>query len=290
MKNIIYYFSGTGNSLVVARDIGKRLNAELISIPSMMNKKRIDSKPRMIGIVFPVYHQSVPYILKRFVDKMDGLEGKYVYGICTYGDSPCMALEHLDGLIRLQGGKLSAGFAVKQPYNYLTPSFSIKGFLNKFKLREVDINKQQDMFEDWKAKLESIYPILLLQLDAKIEIKSKWIEKIVEGLNLKETLQKRIWLKISGYDERTKLSFLESLQLMDNGFWYSDRCNGCKTCAKICPVHNIKIVDKRPIWQHRCEQCFACLQWCPKQAIEFGEGTIGLKRYHHPSVKLSDML
>jgi Fe-S-cluster-containing hydrogenase component 2 len=56
------------------------------------------------------------------------------------------------------------------------------------------------------------------------------------------------------------------------------------------PVGNIGIVDDWPIWQHRCEQCFACLQWCPQEAIQFGSNTANRKRYHHPNVRLADML
>jgi len=44
------------------------------------------------------------------------------------------------------------------------------------------------------------------------------------------------------------------------------------------------------MWQHHCEKCFACLQWCPQEAIQFGSKTSGRKRYHHPDVKLADMV
>ncbi len=37
----VYYFSGTGNSLAVARDIAEKTNGKLISIPSVMSKDRI---------------------------------------------------------------------------------------------------------------------------------------------------------------------------------------------------------------------------------------------------------
>ncbi|WP_413814614.1 hypothetical protein [Candidatus Cryosericum septentrionale] len=58
----------------------------------------------------------------------------------------------------------------------------------------------------------------------------------------------------------------------------------------MCPVGDIEQVDGRPVWQHHCQQCFACLQWCPKEAIQFGKETPHGKRYHHPGVKLSDMI
>lgn len=77
---------------------------------------------------------------------------------------------------------------------------------------------------------------------------------------------------------------------MEHGFWCNKQCNGCGICSKVCPIKNIMMVEGRPMWQHHCEQCFACLQWCPKEAVQFRKGTAYGKRYHHPKVKLSDML
>jgi flavodoxin len=40
----VYYFSGTGNSLAVARDIAEKIKGKLISIPSVMEKEKIETK------------------------------------------------------------------------------------------------------------------------------------------------------------------------------------------------------------------------------------------------------
>jgi MinD superfamily P-loop ATPase len=43
LKNIIYYFSATGNCLTAARDTAKILDdTELVNIADMLNEKRID--------------------------------------------------------------------------------------------------------------------------------------------------------------------------------------------------------------------------------------------------------
>ena len=82
--------------------------------------------------------------------------------------------------------------------------------------------------------------------------------------------------------EKTDLKYIESIRLMDHGFHSDGHCAGCGTC--------VALGGGKPVWNHRCEQCFACLQWCPQQAIQFGEDTAGNPRYHHPEIKLNEML
>ena len=91
-KAVVYYFSGTGNSFAVARDIARKINGELISIASVIDEESIKTDADMIGIVFPVYNQGIPYIIKRFINKTKySLGEKYIFGVCTCGDSPCLS-------------------------------------------------------------------------------------------------------------------------------------------------------------------------------------------------------
>lgn len=290
MSAVVYCFSGTGNSFCVAKDIAEGINAELVSVfdKGFANIKCHENK--IIGIVFPVYHQGIPPIIKRFVKQFEGLKGKYIFGVCTYGDSPGISLEYLEQCIKLNGGKLSAGYAVRMPYNYITPPFKVKNFFKSFMLREINSNAQQVMFQNWENKLITILRDIEEQRNSKIEVKAKFIEKTLDMMNLRNTLQKTIWLKIAGVVDIKNITFEESISLMDQGFWCNDNCNSCGTCFNICPVDNINMIEGKPVWHHHCEQCFACLQWCPKSAIQFREGTMNGKRYHHPKVKLSDMI
>jgi ferredoxin len=86
-----------------------------------------------------------------------------------------------------------------------------------------------------------------------------------------------------------KMSF-QSVHKMDKKFWMDDKCNGCGICLSVCPAGNIEMTGEKPSWLHRCEQCLACLQWCPQEAIQHGKNTVKYPRYHHPEVTLKDLL
>ena len=271
MSTEFYHFSGTGNSLAIARDVAGKTGGRLISIPSLMDRESLRVDADVMVVVFPVQHSAPPLIAERFVRKLTGLEDRYLVGICTYGDSPGLASEYLAKALESRGGNLAAGFAVHMPYNYITPSFALRGFLSSFVLQEIS--------EFVNARRTGTF-----------ETGSRRSTRLSNWLGLEERLGKRVWLKVAGVVEPTELPFLESRQLMDHGFHCDEKCNGCGVCSRICPARDIEMVDAKLAWHHRCEQCFACLQWCPEEAIQFRNGTSGRKRYHHPGVRVSDMI
>ena len=67
--------------------------------------------------------------------------------------------------------------------------------------------------------------------------------------------------------------------------WYEDRCTGCASCAKYCPLGTIKIVTKPAAEQNiggkylldvfdidtgRCMFCALCVEACPYDALFMG--------------------
>lgn len=290
MRTTICFFSGTGNSYAIAKNIAGQLGADCVSIASVIKQPRISLSTDVLGIVFPVYNHGAPYIIKRFVNQMGSLKNKYVFGVCTYANGPCLTHEYLQNYIAEKEGTLFGGFAVKMPYNYIAPILTVKGFFQSFTLRETPEEKQQEMFADAEKKILEICGYVKQRKSGTVEIASAGIEHLVNRLNLKETLQKAVWLKVAGYRGKTQLSYIESIQLMDSGFHSDENCIGCGTCERICPVDNIKLVCGKLVWQHTCEQCFACLQWCPQAAIQYGANTAGKKRYHHPDITAADMV
>jgi flavodoxin len=89
----IFYFSGTGNSYVVAKDIAKKVNAELTPIPKVLAMDKIQIDAESIGIVFPSYLAALsglPLIVERFVRKIADIESMYIFAVCTCGGYECV--------------------------------------------------------------------------------------------------------------------------------------------------------------------------------------------------------
>jgi flavodoxin len=100
MSTEIYYFSGTGNSLAVARDIAEKINGKLIPIYSVIEKEDIETDADTIGIVFPVYYATlgqsgIPFMVRKFIEKLKNINSKYLFVICTHGGMPGATIGNL---------------------------------------------------------------------------------------------------------------------------------------------------------------------------------------------------
>lgn len=280
-KTEIYYFSGTGNSLVVARDIAEKMEGNLISIPSMMDKERITTDADIIGIVFPVYYLgtvNIPLVVQQFVRKMDDISTKYIFAVCTYGGGSGSTLTVLDKLIQERGGRIASGFGVQMPQNAFR-----KPFENKTKL-----------YNNWKEKkLDFIYGKVKAKKRGRFDTDGLFIGLVVNIIEMMMKLDflNRFFLKsmkkTARLREDSNFTFHEVIPFMDRSYSTDENCTGCRTCSRICPVNNIKMADKKPEWQHHCENCLACIKWCPQNAIH-GYGELPIS-YHHPDVEISDM-
>ncbi|MFX0072117.1 MAG: EFR1 family ferrodoxin, partial [Candidatus Hermodarchaeota archaeon] len=72
MKTEIYYFSGTGNSLYVAKKMAEKLgDCELIPISKIWQQDDLASNTERIGFIFPLYFWGLPAIIYDFVNKLN---------------------------------------------------------------------------------------------------------------------------------------------------------------------------------------------------------------------------
>lgn len=284
MSTEIFYFSGTGNSLAVARDIAEKTNGKLISIASRRDEESITTEADVIGIVFPVYYVGlnyIPLLVQNFVMKLENIGAKYIFAVCTYGGGFGPTLQILDTLVRTRGGRLAAGFGVQMPQNAFN-----KPLENKEKL-----------FKGWKnKKLITIYEYVNAKKVGRFETDGFVISPVIKILisMINSSFFRPIFIRTiyRAADSQKNLDrpFAEIMPLIDRSYHADENCTGCGICTKVCPVRNIEMVDHKPAWRHHCENCLACINWCPQKAIHGYAELPNLKRYHHPEVKLSDVL
>ncbi len=83
MSTSIYYFSGTGNSLHVARTIAEQLGESKLVNIARLKLGAVEDKNDTLGIVFPVFYLDAPNIVKDFVKKLRLDANAYVFSIAT---------------------------------------------------------------------------------------------------------------------------------------------------------------------------------------------------------------
>ena len=255
-KTTLFYFSGTGNSLKVARDLAGELgDTELIAIPKAIQQGAVQSGDRT-GVVFPTYFGGLPLIVAEFLSKLEA--GGYAFAITTCGGMPGGALRQAAAMLRSRGGRLAAGFVVDMPGNYAR----LYGAMSA--------RRQQKLFEEEKRRVKEIASIVRQERAHRIEA-GFWL------LNWPLALLYRCY-------------FAPGARGRDRDFRVDEKCNSCGTCERVCPVSNIEMREGRPGWKHACEQCYACLQWCPKEAIQVGKKTVRRKRYRNPDIDVKDLV
>jgi len=266
MSKEIYYFSGSGNSFAVARDIAEKINAKLIPMASLIDQNNINTDADIIGFVFPIYDFKPPRLVIEFVKKLKNINLKYIFAVCTYGIAPLKVIKFFDQLIQSNGGRLSLGFAVKMPHNGLGSS--------SFSQAQHEI-----MFKNWKAKLDDISEYIIIGKKGKLETSDIFFSLILSGLFIK---------RIPFIMKLLKQAIMKGWKSM--AFISNEKCDGCGICKNICPVDNIEMIDNKPSWSNHCEGCFACFHWCPKEAIQLGNTNMNIKQYHHPETKIVDIM
>jgi len=257
MSTVLYYFSATGNSLKVARDIASELK-DVCLVPIT---KSFDSGGAgqfdTVGIIFPVYMFGLPLIVADFLRTLKVRPGAYVFTVATLGGLPGRSHSLARNILKKCGIKLASGFSVTMPGNY-TPLY---GAIAK--------ELQDEMFQREKLKVKQIAKFILQRKYGIFEEKPFLVNFLIYVL-----LYRAGSSQIPG---------------SARGFWITDACIKCGRCARVCPVANIEIKDGKPVWLNRCQHCMACLQWCPVEAIQYKKTTLGKKRYHHPDINEEDI-
>lgn len=264
----IYYFSGTGNSLHVARELQKRIpEADLTPIVSLVDKDIIESSAETVGFIFPIHLAMSPAPVLNFLKKLDLKSARYTFAVATRAGSQHRAFTDLEKILKKKGKNLDSCFSLNMASN-------------------------DPKFEGWhQATAEEI-----ADLESEVQNKLDFIGEIV--IKKEKSRKKDTDFTVSMPVFSILSLFLPILnKLYDVEFYHDANCLGCGTCEKVCLSGKIKMSNKWPVWQKDvpCFFCHACLNYCQEQAVQIKSNRF-LKsyteengRYFHPYATVDDI-
>jgi ferredoxin len=246
----IYYFSATGNSLAVALELARKLDApEPISIAGafIFDDPYQDARTAdRVGFVFPVHRATLPEMVRGFIEQMPKRQDCYYFAVATYTVFGCNEFWDIDEILSAENCWLNYATGIKTMGNV--------GLIDP----------------DSKA------------VDRRLKQMSEQVDEVAEAIgNLQENVFKRsskmLGKAVKVFTERRRRSI---------SFKVNNRCKKCGICAQVCPAQNIAMQENKglaPIRSNKCEACYACLHWCPANAIR--TMTRLHTHYHHPNIK-----
>jgi ferredoxin/flavodoxin len=258
----MFYFTGTGNSLKVAKDIIETSNIpdfNIVSIAKNISNVKNIVPEGIVGFVFPVYYCGIPKIVREFLKNIDLTNASYIFIVAGFGASGgnggCI---HQAKNILLQNNiRLNAGFYIKTIDNFILWTWDVPSI------------EKHDMIN----KLTN----------NKVKIISEYISKKTKHFD--KTFMEYIGPVIFGYN-----NFIKNVNVSDKLFFIDNNCNSCGICAKICPTYNIKLNNGKPEWKSgNCQKCLACLHLCHKKSIEYGKKTCKRSRYKNQYIKIEEL-
>lgn len=251
---VIFYFSGTGNSLDVAKQTQAIFPDCRIENIAQYIKHPYAVQDKVIGIVCPVYCFDIPIIVDKFIKSLQA-NPDYCFGLVTMGGGAGRSLKHLQESLAQTGINLNYADAVLMPDNFfVTPN-----------------NKATMMLTEADKKIRQIINCLYQRRQDT--------NKCIEYL-----LWKYIGIPLG-------LSFMHNIQGIGNIKVDMNKCISCGQCAKICPVDNITLDSGKPIFSNKCVDCFACIRWCPRYALKSGSrGASESKNYTNPNIKIQELV
>lgn len=255
---MILYFSGSGNSRLVASRIADLLHERLANIEDTPAPILADDEP--LGIVFPVYAWGLPRIVDRYLRSLTTGE-RFLWAVMTCGDD----MGYADRcLAKALGRSPDAVFSVAMPNTYVClPGFKV------------------DSDEVARRKVSSTIGRLpaIAQLIGELHDASLHPAALAGRRKVCRQLHRGLFPLTKTYVLRP---FFNRFLVTDRHFHTTASCTSCGLCARQCPMADIKVDNDAPQWGHKdCTGCLRCFHKCPHRAIEWGRYTKGKSQVQH---------
>lgn len=277
MTTDIYYFSGTGNSLFIARELQKHISdSKLIPIAAILKgaSKSMKTSADTIGFVFPCHGLTIPIPVKKFLKRLNLSPSKYIFAIVTRGGTVFHGFSAINKILNKQGRQLNASFIIDMWMN--DPKLKFFSVPSVEELKDIELNVL--------VKINFTKNVITNQEEYHDDISGDTFSRF-NSLNY--ILEKLVEFTVHYVAPKVKKYF------------YTDsKCTGCGICEKVCLSKKIIMVNNRPTWQKHidCYYCYACLNYCPAESIQIYSKfymksyTKEKGRYPHPYARVRDMV
>lgn len=246
---MIFYFSGTGNSQLVAKKLADELKDELISVNRSLKSgvKQTFKTDRPLVFVAPLYAWRLPRVVGRWIreTKFEGSQDAY-FILTRGGKSEGNAAKYIAELCNETGLNYRGLASVQMPENYIALASAPS-----------------------ESECEKI-------IERALPLVTGFAQKISAGEDFPKTKVSLAGRFVSGPFNPLYYRFY----IKDKGFKVSEACVSCGLCARRCPLNNIDLVDGKPQWKGNCTHCMACIGGCPTAAIEYKSVSKGKRRYY----------
>jgi len=262
MTTTIFYFTGSGNALAIARTLASRIEgAEVARIAQSLNPGAAGESTR-VGIVTPVYAWGLPRMVADFVNQLALSPGAYVFAVATNAGSAGRTLIQLRDRLRKRGGDLHAGFSVLGDFQAYLPGMDDMAII-----RLVSWLGRKDIPRSFSERVDEIVSAIESSAPHAPETTNRSVDAISRAV----------------YPLALRM-----MRTFDKSFSVSDACTSCGICARVCPRENVTLKNGKPDWNRDCESCYACLLSCPSKAIGV-RGSHPSDAVRHPEIALNEL-
>lgn len=250
---VIFYLSGSGNSLYAAQQIAEKLDACRLETIGSYLRKPYAVADEVVGIVCPVYCFALPPMVAKFLEALQA-KPKYCFGVVTMGGNQGRALKQMSDSLAAKGITLKYAQAIMMPDNFFG----------------IPLEKRVKLLQEAEP--------IITQVAQDIGSLKENVAAVKEAL---------VW-KLFG--NAASWWYLKNRLKFDNMTVDATKCVGCGICQEVCQMENIKLVDGKPTFGDKCASCLGCFHWCPQSAISAGKLTLdNSKRYVNPKINLEMM-
>jgi len=254
-KTIDFYcFTGTGNTLLVARMMAETFSDRGIQV----DFRRIESSDpaevnagHTLGLAFPVACQSTYLLVWDFIRALPECDGTEVFMVDTMQSFSGAIVGPLKKVLKKKGYITIGAKEIVMPGNWFPKS--IDG--------EKNAKKVADGLDKATVFARRI-----------VDGSSRWrrVPVLSDGFYW-ICSRPRTWKMMAEAGEKFTVD--------------EEKCNGCGICEKLCPVGNVT-AGEPPSIGSSCQQCMRCISFCPTEAIFVPDKEYAL----YSAVKVKDIL